>query len=196
MKAQLYFSQSKSLQFISKGLGSRESVRKRQTGVPTVGQSILSDLVKPNAEVLNSWKEVALYLGRGVRTVQRWEQELALPVRRPRGKARSAVMALKPELDRWLVRTTKESILTAKSSMLLAASQPVVHHHQTHALAEKTRQLLARSLELCERSRYLSEEINRAVALACRLTRGPNDNKLAEVETSPPPRWQSERSIV
>ena len=33
---------------------------------------------------LNTWKEIATYMGRGVRTVQRWERELGLPVRRPR----------------------------------------------------------------------------------------------------------------
>jgi hypothetical protein len=55
--------------------------------------------------VLNSWKEIATYLGRGVRTVQRWEAELQLPVRRPRGKNRSAVIAFREELDQWLSRT-------------------------------------------------------------------------------------------
>ncbi len=54
------------------------------------------------ASVLNSWKEIASYLGRGVRTVQRYERDLALPVRRPRGTSRSAVIALKEELDAWL----------------------------------------------------------------------------------------------
>jgi hypothetical protein len=39
-----------------------------------------------------------------VRTVQRWEQELGLPVRRPRGKSRSAVIALAADLDEWLHR--------------------------------------------------------------------------------------------
>lgn len=53
-------------------------------------------------EVLNSWKDIAKYLDRGVRTVQRWEAELALPVRRPRGKPRSGVLALRSELDHWL----------------------------------------------------------------------------------------------
>ncbi|HET9283328.1 MAG TPA: hypothetical protein VFR24_15340 [Candidatus Angelobacter sp.] len=61
-----------------------------------------------NSEVLNSWKEVATYLGRGVRTVQRWEQELGLPVRRPRGKTRSAVIAFRNELDQWLQHTPTE----------------------------------------------------------------------------------------
>jgi CheY-like chemotaxis protein len=55
--------------------------------------------------VLNSWKEISQYLGRGVRTVQRWEAELGLPVRRPRGKSRSAVIAMTAELDRWMAST-------------------------------------------------------------------------------------------
>src|SRR5947207_15650206 len=55
-----------------------------------------------SSELLNSWKEIATYLNRGVRTVQRWEIELGLPVRRPRGKSRSAVMAMRSELDPWI----------------------------------------------------------------------------------------------
>jgi CheY-like chemotaxis protein len=52
--------------------------------------------------VLSSWKEIAAYLGRSVRTVQRMEVELGLPVRRPKGHARSSVMAIPQELDTWL----------------------------------------------------------------------------------------------
>lgn len=58
------------------------------------------------AEILNSWKEIAQYLSRGVRTVQRWECDLQLPVRRPRQKSRSAVIAFKSELDLWLLRSS------------------------------------------------------------------------------------------
>ena len=57
------------------------------------------------AVVLNSWKEIAAYLGRGVRTVQRWEFDAGLPVHRPKGKDRSAVLALTNELDNWLCGT-------------------------------------------------------------------------------------------
>jgi CheY-like chemotaxis protein len=53
-------------------------------------------------DLLNTWKEIARYLDRGVRTVQRWEAELGLPVRRPRGKDRSAVIAFRAEVDEWL----------------------------------------------------------------------------------------------
>ena len=45
-------------------------------------------------DLLNSWKEIAAYMGRGVRTLQRWERDLALPVRRL-GKERTIVGAQK-----------------------------------------------------------------------------------------------------
>lgn len=54
------------------------------------------------ADVLNSWKEIAAYLQRGVRTVQRWERDLNLPVRRPRNSGRSPVIALCSDIDAWL----------------------------------------------------------------------------------------------
>ena len=59
-------------------------------------------MTSQEAKVLTSWKEIALYLGKGVRTVQRWECELGLPVRRPAGKPKGVVCASSEELDRWL----------------------------------------------------------------------------------------------
>ena len=56
------------------------------------------------AAVLRSWKEIACYLGSGVRTAQRWERELRLPVRRPCARARTSVMAFPEELEAWLHR--------------------------------------------------------------------------------------------
>lgn len=53
------------------------------------------------SDVLSSWKEIAMYLGKGVRTVQRWESELGLPVRRPNDN-RGIVLALRSELDKWM----------------------------------------------------------------------------------------------
>jgi hypothetical protein len=54
------------------------------------------------AHVLTSWKEIARYVGKGVRTVQRWEQELGLPVRRPNGGTKSVVLATSEEIDSWI----------------------------------------------------------------------------------------------
>jgi len=54
--------------------------------------------------VLASWKQIAEYLGCSVRTVQRWEAELGMPVHRPYGKPHSAVIALPEDLDRWVAQ--------------------------------------------------------------------------------------------
>src|SRR5215469_3129122 len=51
---------------------------------------------------LNSWKEIAAYLGRGVRTVQRWEK-MGLPVQRPKSGSRGSVTAEADEIDNWLL---------------------------------------------------------------------------------------------
>ena len=53
--------------------------------------------------VLSSWKDIARYVGKGVRTVQRWEHELGLPVRRPNGVSqKSSVVLYRADLDLWL----------------------------------------------------------------------------------------------
>jgi hypothetical protein len=52
--------------------------------------------------VLTSWKEIARYMGKGVRTVQRWEQDFGLPVRRPQGSNKKAVLARPRDLDAWV----------------------------------------------------------------------------------------------
>ena len=53
-------------------------------------------------QFLSGWKDIANYLGRGVRTVQRYERYLGLPVRRPAGKPRGSVVATKAEIDAWV----------------------------------------------------------------------------------------------
>jgi TolB-like protein len=53
-------------------------------------------------ERLNSWKEIAAYLGREVRTVQRWTKARHLPVHHLPGGDRPRVFAVKAELDEWL----------------------------------------------------------------------------------------------
>jgi hypothetical protein len=51
---------------------------------------------------LDSWKDIAAYLGRDVRTAIRWEKDKGLPVRRVPGGQRQAVFAYTAELDAWL----------------------------------------------------------------------------------------------
>jgi hypothetical protein len=57
---------------------------------------------RTNPEFLSGWKEIAAYLRKGVRTVQRYEGQMGLPVRRPAGKAQGSVLATRTELDAWV----------------------------------------------------------------------------------------------
>ncbi len=53
-----------------------------------------------DGRVLHSWKEIASYIGRGIRTVQRWEKQFMFPVHRVGNKG--AVFAFPAEIDAWL----------------------------------------------------------------------------------------------
>jgi hypothetical protein len=60
-------------------------------------------IVPEDSTVLSSWKDIAKYLGKGVRTVQRWERQLGLPVRRPNGASqKSAVVLYRGDVDAWV----------------------------------------------------------------------------------------------
>ncbi|HEX9158928.1 MAG TPA: hypothetical protein VF835_01770 [Rhizomicrobium sp.] len=61
---------------------------------------------------LDSWKAIAQYLGRDVRSVQRWENERRLPVYRIPGEKSGAVFAYEGELDQWLLSGARETIAT------------------------------------------------------------------------------------
>jgi len=50
---------------------------------------------------LDSWKEIAAYLKRGVRTVRRWEHEEGLPVHRQVHRVLGSVYAFKSEIESW-----------------------------------------------------------------------------------------------
>ena len=84
-----------------------------------------SQVTKTN--VLNSWKEIANYLGRGVRTVQRYEHDLGLPIRRPSGKSRSSVIALTEELDEWLRRTPPSALNSTSAKTALPQVVTALH---------------------------------------------------------------------
>jgi len=56
---------------------------------------------RPSEERLDSWKQIAAYLGRDLTTVQRWEKREAMPVHRHVHDKRGSVYALAGELDAW-----------------------------------------------------------------------------------------------
>lgn len=64
----------------------------------------------PNGdERLDSWKTIAVYLGRDVGTVRRWERTRGLPVHRVPGGKGSSVFAYKSEIDAWLQSAQHET---------------------------------------------------------------------------------------
>lgn len=112
-------------------------------------------------QVLTSWKEIAAYLGKGVRTVQRWEAEMGLPVRRP-GPERHIVIAFPAELDEWLRRGGSVTELQFKKNGDTHSELAVTlekHISATEQLA-RLRHLMAEMLD------RLTENRRRAVTLA------------------------------
>lgn len=78
----------------------------------------------PQRKRLDSWKAIAEYLGRNVRTVTRWAEQRHLPVHRVPGGKRQSVFAYSDEIDAWLLSqrsaTTDEPLSTSAPETLLA----------------------------------------------------------------------------
>jgi len=95
-------------------------------------------------EIISGWKDIANYLGKGVRTVQRYEHELGLPIRRPAGKQSGSVIATKAELDGWITASPLGEAFrlpqtVAENAALLKEFRSRVE--QLHQLREENRAL-------------------------------------------------------
>ncbi len=77
-------------------------------------------------KILQSWKEIASYLGRAERTCRRWEKEFGLPVHRMDGSPRASVFAYKEELDRWLDRLLHEKKISSGKSFFLPPQKIII----------------------------------------------------------------------
>lgn len=61
------------------------------------------------SNLLGSWKEIANYFGKGVRTVQRWERQRGMPIHRPSDGNAAIVFADPDELRQWAIKSRDES---------------------------------------------------------------------------------------
>jgi hypothetical protein len=105
-------------------------------------------------EILSGWKDIASYLGRGVRTVQRYERGLGLPVRRPTGKSTGSVIATKAELGAWILASpVREAFQLNKPAL------------DNAALLREFRQNVETLQRLRQESRCLREELHGSVEL-------------------------------
>ena len=76
---------------------------------------------------LDSWKEIAAYVGRDVRTVIRWEQKGGLPVYRVPVGQRQAVYAFRHEIDEWMAGSLPGS-LELGAALAIADVRPEWHN--------------------------------------------------------------------
>lgn len=110
-------------------------------------------------QFLSGWKEIANYLGKGVRTVQRYERELGLPVRRPAGKPTGSVVATKAELDAWVTASPiREAFQLSKVETRATGMTESIHK----GLAEMTRlreQMMSLRNELRNSVEMLSQSL-------------------------------------
>lgn len=119
-----------------------------------------------NEHILNSWKEISSYLGRGVRTVQRWEAFFGMPVHRPAGKEHSAVVAFASELDTWLQSPRTQVAMRAK---MMPIAPLHVRSEQLQRIQIQTDRLLRQTDELMLRHNQLNEQMKRSMDLKNKL---------------------------
>lgn len=75
----------------------------------------------PDGDRLDSWKEIAAYLHRDIRTVQRWEKTAGLPVHRHAAARLRTAFAFRGEIDAWWL-TRGASLDTADRRSALRAA--------------------------------------------------------------------------
>ena len=71
---------------------------------------------------LDSWKEVASYLGRSEKTVRRWEQSEGLPVHRLLHEKRGSVYGYTDELDAW--REGRRAAIKSEAALTNGEAKP------------------------------------------------------------------------
>jgi len=112
-------------------------------------------------ELLTSWKEIASYLGKGVRTVQRWEQQFGLPVRRPNEKSKGIVHASRYELDQWLANQWSQRPKEFASALGIK-----------NVYVDAMRESMKQAIELRQANRLLLRDVRSSLASIheqCRL---------------------------
>ncbi|HEV2489798.1 MAG TPA: hypothetical protein VGT03_08315 [Candidatus Acidoferrales bacterium] len=86
-----------------------------------------SSLNHPHSGRLDSWKEIAVYLNRDLRTVQRWEEREGLPVHRHLHGKQGSVYAFREEIDAWLASRQPEAKSASKAAQPNDLEMPISH---------------------------------------------------------------------
>src|SRR5215470_7935012 len=101
---------------------------------------------------LDGWKQIASYLKRDVRTVQRWERAEQFPVRRQMHRKLGSVLAFKNELDRWMDQScslqSKKAGATSLHAYELYLKGRQLFHQFRRKNFQRAREMFARAIEL------------------------------------------------
>src|SRR5215469_16043470 len=132
----------------------------------------------PREAILSGWKEIADYLGREVRTVQRYEIEKHLPIRHPAGES---VIATKSEIDRWasiaLTETAwdRERANRARANFLLIDSEMALTFSGI-ALQDSNQDNRLRRTQIARKAFDAITRLREGVALTDKDANKVNDN--------------------
>ncbi|GEM_PF-5195366 len=100
-------------------------------------------------QAFDSWKQIAVFLRRGVRTVQRWERTEGLPVRRHQHLKRGTVFAFPSELLQWA--QSREVAVANRSRNALGQQVTEMRRltRQHRMLAGELQRLIDRNIRTC-----------------------------------------------
>jgi len=94
---------------------------------------------------LGSWKEIAAFFDKDVRTVRRWEAERSLPVHRIPGGRRGGVYAYVSELQAWLTNEAEGSTEAALATTIEVAPAEVLPAVEEEAAIFETTEAVAQT---------------------------------------------------
>ena len=100
---------------------------------------------------LDSWKDIASYFGRTVRTVQLWERREGLPIHRHFHKQLGSVFAFRSELDAWRSQASTSSGESKAEPASVPSNTPKpIQGHKVLRVQPLHRESLSQHQSFCE----------------------------------------------
>jgi hypothetical protein len=130
--------------------------------------------------VLSSWKDIAKYAGKGVRTVQRWEQQFGLPVRRPAGRSgKSTVLVYRSDLEEWMathfsLRPTQKQQIGSCSTTYASLRQSIQTNQDLSDAIQKLSEQIGRAVHQFAKQSDPSSSLSIELSWSVRVSRKPN----------------------
>src|SRR5215468_4077264 len=119
---------------------------------PRIHRPTVNAPAPERGERLEGWKQIAAYLKRDVRTVQRWEKTEQFPVRRQMHRKLGSVLAFKDELDRWIDQRCssqgkKAGTMSLHAYELYLKGRQLFHQFRRKNF-QRAREMFARAIEV------------------------------------------------